>query len=110
MTLRLTGHIDLPAHVSTGGFDHAAIHARTDRLYVAHTANDAVDVIDCSRRKYVSSIANLTAVAGVLISEEAGLAFTSNLGGEHRRDLHAGRGRLSGQGDGWRPTQRTGLR
>src|SRR5262245_10901798 len=80
MTLRLTGYIDLPAHKATGGFDHAAIHARTDRLYVAHTANDAIDVIDCSRRKYVSSIANLAAVAGVLISEERDLAFTSNRG------------------------------
>jgi DNA-binding beta-propeller fold protein YncE len=80
MALRLTGHIDLPAHTGTGGFDHAAIHARTEQLYVAHTANDAVDVIDCSRQKYVSSIKNLKAVAGVLIADERDLAFTSNRG------------------------------
>jgi hypothetical protein len=49
MALRLTGHIDLPAHAGRGGFDHAAIHERTRRLYVAHTANDAVDVVDCNR-------------------------------------------------------------
>src|SRR5262245_45954842 len=78
MALRLTGHIDLPSHTGTGGFDHAAIHARTEQVYVAHTANDAVDVIDCSGRKYVSSIRNLTAVAGVLVSDERDLAFTSN--------------------------------
>src|SRR5262245_6125431 len=80
MALRLTGHIDLPAHAGTGGFDHAAIDARSGQLYVAHTANDAVDVIDCSRQKYVSSIGNLAAVAGVLIADEGDLAFISNRG------------------------------
>jgi hypothetical protein len=62
VALRLAGY-DLPAHATPGGFDHAAIHARTDRLYVAHTANDAVDVIDASREAYVSSIGGLAAVA-----------------------------------------------
>src|SRR5215471_7325563 len=80
MALRLTGHIALPTHTGTSGFDHAAIHVRSEHLYVAHTANDAVDVIDCSRQKYVSSIANLASVAGVLISDERNLAFTSNRG------------------------------
>jgi len=80
MALRLIGHIDLPSHTGTDGFDHAAIHARTEQVYVAHTANDAVDVIDCARQKYVSSIQGLAAVAGVLISDERDLAFTSNRG------------------------------
>src|SRR5262245_43926957 len=80
MPLRLSGHIDLPAHAGDGGFDHASIHTRTNRLYVAHTANDAVDVVDCTRERFVSSITNLAAVAGVLISEERDLAFTSNRG------------------------------
>lgn len=80
MALRLIGHINLPAHAKTGGFDHAAIHMCTNRLYVAHTANDSVDIVDCSRQAYVFSISGLPAVAGVLISEERGLAFTSNRG------------------------------
>src|SRR5262245_29982432 len=80
MALRLIGHIDLPPHTGTAGFDHAAIHTRSEQVYVAHTANDAVDVIDCSRQKYVSSIRGLAAVAGVLISDERDLAFTSNRG------------------------------
>jgi hypothetical protein len=45
MALRLLGYIELPAHQSNGGFDHADIHAPTDRLYVAHTSNDSIDVI-----------------------------------------------------------------
>jgi DNA-binding beta-propeller fold protein YncE len=80
VALRLVAHIDLPAHSGDGGFDHAAIHARSNHLYVAHTANDAVDVIDCSRQAYAASIGGLAAVAGVLVSDERDLAFTSNRG------------------------------
>ena len=80
MALRLLGHIELPAHRSNGGFDHAAIHAPTDRLYVAHTSNDSIDVIDCARDRYIESIPDLTGVAGALVSETRGLVFTSNRG------------------------------
>jgi DNA-binding beta-propeller fold protein YncE len=80
MTLRLLGHIELPAHQSKGGFDHADVHAPTDRLYVAHTSNDSVDVIDCARDRYTESIPGLIGVAGALVSEKRGLVFTSNRG------------------------------
>ena len=45
MALGHLGFIDLSAYVTAGGFDHAAVHEPTGRIYVAHTANDAVDVI-----------------------------------------------------------------
>src|SRR5947207_3041168 len=80
MTLRLLGYIELPANRSKGGFDHADIHLPSGRLYVAHTANDAVDVIDIRRDEYIESIDGLTGVAGALVSEERGLVFTSNRG------------------------------
>jgi DNA-binding beta-propeller fold protein YncE len=80
MSLRHTGAIELPAHVKPGGFDHAAIHHGSRRLYVAHTANDAVDVIDCETARYLHSIPDLSGVAGVLVSEERNLVFTSNRG------------------------------
>jgi DNA-binding beta-propeller fold protein YncE len=80
MALRLLGHIELPAHRSDGGFDHADIHPPTDRLYVAHTSNDSIDVIDCARDRYIESIPGLTAVAGALVSETRDLVFTSNRG------------------------------
>ena len=68
MALRLLGHIELPENRSKGGFDHADIHSPTDRLYVAHTSNDAIDVIDSARDRYIESIPGLTAVAGALVS------------------------------------------
>ncbi|MDP1965373.1 MAG: YncE family protein [Reyranella sp.] len=78
MTLTLTGHVTLPEHRGKGGFDHAAIHAASGHVYVAHTANDAVDVFD--REKYLFSIPNLTGVAGALVSDDAQLIFSSNRG------------------------------
>src|SRR5262249_15745413 len=80
MALRLLGHIELPAHRSTGGFDHADIHLPTNRIYVAHTSNDSVDVIDCERDRYIESIPDLIGVAGVLASGKRGLVFTSDRG------------------------------
>ncbi len=46
MPLRHFGYIELPPSRSDVGFDHADIHAASDRLYVAHTSNDTIDVID----------------------------------------------------------------
>ncbi len=80
MSLKLQGYIDLPVHTSTGGFDHAAVHGGKHLLYVAHTSNDAIDVIDCASDRYLHSIPNLTGVAGALVSEERNLVFTSNRG------------------------------
>lgn len=76
MTLKLTGHVTLPEHKGNGGFDHAAVHAASGQVYVAHTANDAVDVFD--REKHLFSIPNLAGVAGALVSDEAQLIFSSN--------------------------------
>lgn len=80
MTLVQGGYIDLPSHVQPGGFDHAAVHRATGRIYVAHTANDTLDVIDGPNDRYLHSIPNMTGVAGALVSDEADLVFTSNRG------------------------------
>jgi DNA-binding beta-propeller fold protein YncE len=79
MSLVHRGFIDLPAHDKAGGFDHAAVHQPTGRIYVAHTANDTVDVIDIDARRHVDSIAGLAGVAGALVAEPD-LVFTSNRG------------------------------
>ncbi|HLY29047.1 MAG TPA: hypothetical protein VKQ72_22065, partial [Aggregatilineales bacterium] len=77
-SLEHVANIELPDHARSGGFDHAAIHRASRRLYVSHTANDALDVIDCLSDRYLYSIPNLGGVAGALVSQEQGLAFTSN--------------------------------
>lgn len=76
--LRQVGYIDLPPHAGKGGFDHAAVHVASGLVYVAHTANDAVDAFDPVAGKHVFSVPHLPGVAGVLVSDEAQLIFTSN--------------------------------
>lgn len=78
MALEQRGYVPLPAHTGRGGFDHAAVHHAGGRLYVAHTANDALDVIDCRTGRYVHSVPDLPGVAGALVCEEQDLLFTSN--------------------------------
>lgn len=80
MPLRHLGFVALPAPARPGGFDHAAVHEPSGRVYVAHTANDAVDILDIEARKYLGSIGNLTGVAGALVAPGADLLFSSNRG------------------------------
>jgi DNA-binding beta-propeller fold protein YncE len=80
MGLRLLSSLDLPEHMAPGGFDHAAYHPNNGRLYVAHTINNTLDVIDCAADRYLHSIPSLTGVAGALSSPETDLVFTSNRG------------------------------
>src|SRR5206468_4463135 len=80
MGLQHVGYVDLPPHAKPGGFDHAAVDRRRGLLYVAHTANDAVDVIDTRSGRYLRSIPDLKGVAGAFVHESTSLVFTSNRG------------------------------
>ena len=80
MSLQLLHFVELPENNSPGGFDHATIHRASGRLYIAHTSNDALDVIDCASDRYIHSIHGMTGVAGALVSDERNLIFTSNRG------------------------------
>ncbi|HEY3342780.1 MAG TPA: hypothetical protein VGK81_12210, partial [Anaerolineae bacterium] len=80
MALRHQGYIELPAHSGPGGFDHAAVHRASARVYVAHTSNDALGVIDSANDRSLYSIPGLAGVAGALVSDERNLVFTSNRG------------------------------
>jgi DNA-binding beta-propeller fold protein YncE len=76
--LQISGYVDLPEHEGSGGFDHAASHAQTGHVYVAHTANSAVDVFDPASRRHLFSVPQLPGVAGVLVSDAAQLIIASN--------------------------------
>ena len=76
--LRHIGYVQLPPHRGRGGFDHAAVHAASGHVYVAHTANDAVDVFDPVGRQHLFSVADLPGVAGALVSDDSGLVLSSN--------------------------------
>jgi DNA-binding beta-propeller fold protein YncE len=76
--LQHVGYVALPEHKTSGGFDHAAVHAASGQVYVAHTANNAVDVFDPVSQRLLYSVPHLPGVAGVLVSDEAQLIITSN--------------------------------
>jgi DNA-binding beta-propeller fold protein YncE len=76
--LQHIGYVALPEHRASGGFDHAAVHVATGHVYVAHTANDAVDVFDPGSQRHLYSVPQLRGVAGVLVSGEAQLIISSN--------------------------------
>ena len=80
MSLSEVARIVLPGHPGDGGFDHAAVDRSTSRLFVAHTSNDAVDVVDLEARRFLRSMPGLPGVAGVWVADEARLLFTSNRG------------------------------
>ena len=81
MSLRAVGSVALPGGPGKG-FDHADTFVTPggSRLYVAHTAMDAVDVIDCRTNGYLRSISGLPGVAGVLIDTKHDLLATSDRG------------------------------
>src|SRR5215470_20253353 len=76
--LRQIGYVALPEHRASGGFDHAAVHAASGHVYVAHTANDAVDVFDPASGRHLFAVPSLAGAAGVVISDEAQLVIVSN--------------------------------
>jgi DNA-binding beta-propeller fold protein YncE len=88
MALHFLGFTDLPEHLAPGGFDHAAYHPAKGWIYVAHTINNTLDVIDCKSDRYLHSIPNLTGVAGALVSPDDRV-MTSNRGENTLGIFHA---------------------
>ncbi|HZY92271.1 MAG TPA: hypothetical protein VFG07_05820 [Thermoplasmata archaeon] len=82
MALRQVGVVNLPANRTEDGLDHADVLWRTHTAYIAHTSNDALDVVDLSRFEYLRSIPAFKGVAGALVSQEREMVFTSNRGEE----------------------------
>jgi hypothetical protein len=80
MPLVRSGFIAIPPGPRPG-FDHADVYQDgpgTFRLYVAHTGVDRVEVIDCAAGAWLRALPGHPGVAGVLISQAAGLLFTSD--------------------------------
>jgi DNA-binding beta-propeller fold protein YncE len=71
MTLVLRGLIDLPEHRS-GGFDHGDVHLASGRVFVAHTANGTVEVIDGDRVVFERTLRGCPEASGVLCIQEGG--------------------------------------
>jgi DNA-binding beta-propeller fold protein YncE len=63
--LRFVGQVSLPAH-GHGGFDHGDVHLPTGRVFVAHTANGTVEVIDGEHQTVEQTLPGCPEASGVL--------------------------------------------
>ncbi len=80
MTLALRGHVRLREHAG-GGFDHGDVHTATGRVFVAHTANGTVEVIDGRRCALEWTLPDCPEASGVLcVQEDGGLVFAAARG------------------------------
>src|SRR5438874_13558799 len=80
VTLALCGFVDLPPHAA-GGFDHADVHLPSGRVFVAHTANGAIDVVDGNQLRCECSVGGCPKASGVLCGQPDGeLVFAAARG------------------------------
>ena len=77
--LKHIGDVTLPAHGS-GGFDHADVYLPSGRVFVAHTANGTVDVIDGEHLRHEKTVEGCPEASGVLCAQEEGLVFAAARG------------------------------
>ncbi len=79
MVLQFKCYIDLPHHIS-GGFDHADVHLSSGKVFVAHTANGTVEVIDGLRNCHLVTIQGCSEASGVLCAQRENLVFAASRG------------------------------
>jgi len=80
VSLALRGYVVLPPH-GAGDFDHGDVHLNTGRVFVAHTANDTLEVIDGGRLALDGTVPRCPEGSGVLCAQgDGGLVFAAARG------------------------------
>ena len=79
MALALCGYVELPRHTS-GGFDHGDVDHASGRVFVAHTANGTVEVIDGVNQIHLATLPDCPEGSGVLCVQELHLTFAAARG------------------------------
>lgn len=77
--LRADGVIPIPPH-GPSEFDHGDVDWVSGRVFIAHTQAGAVEVVDGVARRHLATIAGCPEASGVLVAQEAGLAFAAARG------------------------------
>lgn len=79
MALKFRNYIDLPSH-NSGGFDHADIHLSSGKIFLAHTANGTVEIIDGLKNCHLATIQDCPEASGVLCAQSENLTFVASRG------------------------------
>ena len=77
--LALQTFIELPEHAA-GGFDHGDVHLASGRVFIAHTANGTVDIVDGEGQTFERAVPGCPEASGVLCAQDAGLVFAAARG------------------------------
>jgi DNA-binding beta-propeller fold protein YncE len=77
MSLKALSVIDIPDSTDTL-FDHGAFEPRNRRVFVAHTARDRIEVIDCDTGCHLKTLHGFPEAAGVVADE--GQVLVTNRG------------------------------
>lgn len=77
--LKQVGLVSLPWHAA-GGYDHADVIDRNGKVYIAHTANGTVEVVDGEGLGHLATIPGCPEASGVLCDQGRGLVFAASRG------------------------------
>jgi DNA-binding beta-propeller fold protein YncE len=77
--LSISEKVDLPRH-QLGGFDHADVNLESGRVYVAHPALGAVEIIDGERAKHLGTLTGCSEASGVVCAQKENLVFAASRG------------------------------
>jgi len=80
VSLELRGEVQLPGHTGPGGFDHGDVHAASGRVFIAHTANGTVEVVDGERLEHLVTIDGCAEASGVLCPPSTNLVIAAARG------------------------------
>ena len=75
--LKRIGSVALPPHDS-GDYDHADVHKSSGKVYIAHTANGTVEVVDGEALKHLKTITGCPEASGVLCAQDEGMVFAAS--------------------------------
>jgi len=79
MALTRVGFVGLPPHQDSG-FDHGDVHLARRRIFVAHTAEGTIDVIDGDSLVHAGTIPGCPEASGVLCAQDEGIVFAAARG------------------------------
>lgn len=82
LPLTSTANIQLPHELAghAPAIDLVTLDQRTHRLYVPHSSNNALDIVDLSHRRVLGSVLGLTGIRAIALSSDPSTVFTSDAG------------------------------
>ncbi len=94
MVLKLERYVAMPPHTG-GGFDHGDVYLSNGFVYVAHTANGTVEVVDGLKGTLQKTIPGCPEGSGVVCAQADGLVFAASRGTGKVLVIHAAKGTVS---------------